>query len=212
MKVSGLPPWQSSLERATRVFQRGRAPHNPCASRLPSPRTVTRHPADRVRDRTAQNARIPARTTTPHDRPERRSDIHARGRQDPRLRRDAAHTGQSTRMVSANAQGEHRHHLIDTDDCFCSLFIVAKRGAPHVPVNQISHFSPAINGLFSCEGVGHRILFLPHKRLQGLIDAFVHGGRLVGIEPAAAQFVGAGLDALFPLDLPLLEGIVVRQR
>lgn len=64
----------------------------------------------------------------------------------------------------------------------------------------------------SREGVGHRLLPLAHKGLQRLVDGRIQVRRLVVGQHLADQRVGALGGVLGAFGLPLLEGVVVRDR
>src|SRR5690606_36768402 len=71
---------------------------------------------------------------------------------------------------------------------------------------------PGGPGTLSGEGVRHGLLALLDEGDERLVDCRIERRRLIAIQPRAAQRIGALLDALFALDLPLLERTVVHQR
>ncbi len=88
-------------------------------------------------------------------------------------------------------------------------FPVAANAAPDFLVDDVGHFSPAVHGLPSTEGVGHRLLALADEALQRLVDRGIEIGRLVTFEPLARQRIGALVGALAAFEIPLFERIVV---
>src|SRR3546814_11014306 len=71
---------------------------------------------------------------------------------------------------------------------------------------------PGGSGTLTGECVRHGILALPDKGDERLVDRRIERRRLITIQPGAAKRIGALLDALLALALPLLARMVVNQR